>query len=487
MAIGFGNQILFIDDDNKLLSTIAGDILCYSLYYLAVDNQPISLQNIIDIIKSQMAQPMVRISVLYPDESLNYFIPPEDIVLDGVSYNENYINGQRRNLSLKLINVANREDRVIYNRNLSPMWKPNYYYIKNTSGYECLIDKPNNWDIEYTLYYTKSNDVFDSVKYKYFPDVDGLWYGTKIKYEQGIKYLDKEYYFPKGIYIINNFDLQHTVSARDITYQCTDKFGLFEGTTGTLEDGYEVPIDTPIEQIINDILNLSGTDGYVNDQKICILDSKFSNFKTQSTIRVDAGGTISNIIEQLATQMSAEYYYNMVGHLVFYPVDESMNDINKPILWVYDEDQMEGLQFTGKDDVVNVVKVIGNNVDGKIYSAIAKNTNLQSPINIYRIKERKTSPIDTANVWSDDMAQELADFNLRKYTILNMQQSCTIPYNPLLVVNNIIEVENTDLNLRRNKYLVNSISYTSGSATMSIEIANLTNLPAIGGIKYDGQ
>ena len=250
MAVGFGNQVLFIDDNDKLLSSIAGDILCYSLYYLVVDNQPISLQNIIDIIKSQMTQPIVRVSVLYPDESLNYFIPSEDIVLDGLSYNENYINGQRRNLSLKLINVPDKN--LLY---------------------------PNE------------------VKYKYFPDVDGLWYGTKIKYEQGIKYLDKEYYFPKGIYIINNFDLQHTVSARDITYQCTDKFGLFEGTTGTLEDGYEVPVDTPIEQVVNDILNLSGTDGYVNDQKICILDSKFSNFKTQSTIRVDAGGTIGNIIE----------------------------------------------------------------------------------------------------------------------------------------------------------------------------------------------
>lgn len=440
MAVGFGNQVLFIDDNDKLLSSIAGDILCYSLYYLVVDNQPISLQNIIDIIKSQMTQPIVRVSVLYPDESLNYFIPSEDIVLDGLSYNENYINGQRRNLSLKLINVPDKN--LLY---------------------------PNE------------------VKYKYFPDVDGLWYGTKIKYEQGIKYLDKEYYFPKGIYIINNFDLQHTVSARDITYQCTDKFGLFEGTTGTLEDGYEVPVDTPIEQVVNDILNLSGTDGYVNDQKICILDSKFSNFKTQSTIRVDAGGTIGNIIEQLATQMSAEYYYNMVGHLVFYPVDESMNDINKPILWVYDEDQMEGLQFKGKDDVVNVVKVTGNNVDGKIYSAVAKNTNLQSPINIYRIKERKMAPIDTANIWSDEMAQELADFNLRKQTILNMQQQCTIPYNPLLAVNNIIEVENNDLNIRRSKYIINSISYTSGSATMSIEISNLTSLPSIGGVKYDGQ
>lgn len=435
MAIGFGNQILFIDDNDQLLSTVAGDVLCY-MYYLVSDNQPISLQNLINILQSQMAQPIVRVSVLHPDESINYFIPSEDIVLDGVSYNENYTNGQRRNLSLKLINVVDRQD-------------------SNT--------------------------------YKYFPSVDNLWYGTKIKYEQGIKYLNKEYYIPKGIYIINNFDLQYTTSARDITYQCTDKFGLFEGTTGTLEDGYEVPVDTPIEDVINDILNLSGADGYVNDQKICILDSKFSNFKTQSTIRVDAGGTISNIIEQLATQMSAEYYYNTVGHLVFYPVNDSMNDVDKPILWVYDEDQMEGLQFTGKDDVVNVVKVIGNNVDGKIYSAIAKNTNLQSPINIYRIKERKTSPIDTANVWSDDMAQELADFNLRKYTILNMQQSCMIPYNPLLVVNNIIEVENTDLNLRRSKYLINSISYTSGSATMSIEISNLTSLPAIGGIKYDGQ
>jgi hypothetical protein len=382
---------------------------------------------------------LIRVSVLNQDESLNYFIPQEDIVLDGVQYNENYTNGQRRNLSLKLINVAD-------------------------------FDTVNNKKI-----------------YKYFPSVEGLWYGTKIKYEQGIRYNNKEYYFSKGIYIVNNFDLQHTVSARDVTYQCTDKFGMFEGSTGTLEDGYEVPVDTPIDQVVNDILNLSGTDGYVNDQKICILDSKFSNFKTQSTIRVDAGGTVGNIIEQLATQMSAEYYYNMIGHLVFYPMDESMNDINKQILWIYDENQMEGLHFTGKDDIINVVKVTGNNVDGRIYSAVAKNTNLQSPINIYRIKERKMAPIDTANIWSDDMAQQLAEFNLRKQTILNTQQQCTVPYNPLLSVNNIVEVENKDLNMRRSQYVINSISYTSGSATMSIEITNLTSLPSIGGIKYDGQ
>ena len=148
---------------------------------------------------------------------------------------------------------------------------------------------------------------------------------------------------------------------------------------------------------------------------------------------------------------------------------------------------MDGLTFTGSDEIINMVKVVGNNVDGKIYSAISKNTNLNSPINIYRVKERKMAPIDTANIFSDDMAKNLADYHLRQKSILTLKQSCSIPYNPLLIINNIIEVENKDLNMKRNRYLIDSISYNSGSATMSIEITNITNLPVIGGINYDGQ
>ena len=262
---------------------------------------------------------------------------------------------------------------------------------------------------------------------------------------------------------------------------------MFDGSTGILEDGYEIPVDTPIEDVVDDLLNLSCADGYVNDLKVCVIDSKYIGFKTQSTIRVGAGGSIGDLIEQLATQMSAEYYYNTVGNLVFYPINDSMNDVNKPIIWTYNETQMEGLKFVGGNEIVNVVKVTGSNVDGKIYSAISKNTNLHSPINIYHIKERKMPPIDTANIWSDDMAQELADYHLRQKSILSLQQSCTVPYNPLLMVNNIIEVENQELNMQRNRYLINGISYTSGSATMQIEISNITNLPMIGGINYAGQ
>ena len=97
------------------------------------------------------------------------------------------------------------------------------------------------------------------------------------------------------------------------------------------------------------------------------------------------------------------------------------------------------------------------------------------------------SPIDTANVWSDEMAQELADYNLRQKSILSLQQSCNVPYNPILMVNNVVEIENTELHMKRNRFLINGVSYTSGSAVMQIDISNITNLPIIGGINYAGQ
>jgi hypothetical protein len=45
--------------------------------------------------------------------------------------------------------------------------------------------------------------------------------------------------------------------------------------------------------------------------------------------------------------MSAEYYYNNTGNLSFYPINDSMNDIDKPIIWVYNENNTDNLSFQG--------------------------------------------------------------------------------------------------------------------------------------------
>lgn len=450
MAVAFSNKNLLMDNSGKILKSVSGDILYFSLSNLLHTRENVDIEFIMFLLSQPIIVPKIRLSVLNPDETVNYVIPEEDVVFNGINYNENYTNGQRRSLSIKLINV--KEDRGF--------WDYKYNTITQT------MDK--YWHI--------------TQDYKYVPNVNGLWYGTKIKYETGIEYQNEEYFFERGIFIVENFDFQYNNQAKDITYSLTDKFGLFDGTTGVLESGYEIPVGTPIDEAIDGLLNLSCTDGYINDQKICIIDSKYINFKTQATIRVDEGGKIADIYEQLATQMSAEYFYNSSGHLVFYPIDESMNDNMKPIIWLYDELQTNGLQFRAEEEIVNIVKVVGTNVDGKIYTAIAKNDNLSSPINIYYIKERRTTPIENANVWSDDMAQELADFHLRNKSILTLKQQIEVPYNPMLIVNTVVELENKELAMKREKYIIKSISYTSGSATMSIEIANLDNLPLIGGL-----
>jgi hypothetical protein len=106
MAVEFGNYILFTDSDHKILTELYGDILCYSLPSFIVDSSSLSLQNIVKILQNECITPIIRLCVLNPDETINYVIPNEDIVQDGIEYNENYVNGQRRSLSFKLINIA---------------------------------------------------------------------------------------------------------------------------------------------------------------------------------------------------------------------------------------------------------------------------------------------------------------------------------------------------------------------------------------------
>ena len=113
---------------------------------------------------------------------------------------------------------------------------------------------------------------------------------------------------------------------------------------------------------------------------------------------------------------------------------------------------------------------------------MAKNTNLNSPINIYRIRERKAAPIESPNIWSDEMAKELAEYNLRKHMILTFSYSLNVPYNPLLINNAVVELYNEELGMEKARFVISGISYTSGSAQMTIDITNVSDLSFIGGV-----
>lgn len=375
------------------------------------------------IIRRPYVKPRFRISVLNPDETISYVIPDEDIPQDGISYTEEYQNGQRRSITLKLINT---------------------------------------------------ND-------KYTPSINGIWLTTKFLFEVGIVSSGNIiHWFPRGIYIMGDVSYTHDNSNNEVSIQLNDKYAIFESKIGTLDEAYEIPVDSDIEDAINGLRNFSMGNGYILDYKPIILDPSFIGAKTQNTIRIEEGQTLGSIIDALATQLSAEYYYNNLGNLCFYPLNETVDDSNKPVIWVFENwtRSLHNLSLNYKNsEVVNVVKVVGDNIDNGIYSAIVSNNNPASPICVERIGRRVAPKYTEANIWSDDLAYDMANYYLRQFSFVSVNFSCNVGFNPVLAINNIIEVENSKLGLQREKLLITSISFSSSDGLMSLNLCNTKDLP----------
>lgn len=374
------------------------------------------------LLELPVIKPKYKINVLTPDELVDFIIPNEDIVQNSISYTENYQNGQRRNLSFQLIN--------------------------------------NNK--------------------KYTPSKNGIWTNTKFSFEIGLEVGNEVLWFPKGVYVLGNVDLVRTNSEKTVAYQLQDKFAIFEGKTGTLEVAYEVEVGSLIIEALKGIQNFALGNGYILDYQNIIMDPEFSGAKTQSTIRVEEGGNLGSVIDALATQLSAEYYYNTVGNLCFYPINETVNDDVKPIIWTFSKLKRDlhtlNLSYAN-EEVVNIIKVVGDNIDTGIYSAVISNNNPASPICVEQIGRRMAPTYKEPNIWSDELARDLANYYLRKKSFVAVSFTSNISFNPVLTVNNICEIEDDFLNLEREKLLITSISFNSDSGLMSVQFCNTTTLP----------
>lgn len=374
------------------------------------------------ILERPVVKPRFRLSVLTPDEQIQYIIPEKDIVLDGLNYTENYQNGQRRSIGVTLI---------------------------NDNG-------------------------------QYTPNINGLWINTRFSFDVGIEYERQIIWFPKRVYIMGEIDLSRGDANKTVQLQLSDKYAIFEGKTGTLETAYEVKLGSDIIDAVNGVLNFAQGNGYILDYKEPIFDPSFVRMKTQQTIRAEQRENLSVIIESLATQLSAEYYYNTVGNLCFYPLNETVDDSTKPIIWTYQEIGQDlhnmNLQYQN-ENVINCVKVVGDGIDSSICAAIVENNNPASPICVERIGRRMDSPYTSSQVWNEDLARNLANYYLRQASFVGVSFSMTVSFNPILTVNNLCEVEDSFLQLRREKLLITSISYTAENGQISLSCCNTSDLP----------
>lgn len=415
-----------MDKITRIANVGSGDLLSYY-----VDNNLNNLSFSSLDIKNELGKPVVkprfRLSILNPDETIKTIIPSQDII-EGGSYSENYQNGQRRNVSVSLYNQLGI----------------------------------------------------------YTPSINGLWASTKFLFEMGIE-LDSGniIWFPKGVYQIESISVSHEPNNKTVQIDLGDKFAVLEGGLGTLEDTYTIPTDTLIEDVIRDVLFFGKGNGEMLDPKPFIYHSSFKGKRTQATITKEAGDTFGSIITDLATMLSAEVFYDIEGHLTFVPISDVTSDGDKPLIFDFYQNKGDfgsnNLNFD-ISSIVNRVVVIGGNINGEACNAIAVNDDPASPLCYQRIGYRTGSPINDSNITSKILAEERADYELRKQLILKSSVSNSVIFNPLLMVNNLISVTDDFYNFQEEKFLIQGISCNiDGSGTMSITTSNIRNLPFVVG------
>ena len=402
----------------KTKNTASGDILSYYSADNAVNYSIEQIKQEID--SSPIINPRYRIHILNADETVKEDIPEEDVVSGG-SYNENYQNGQRRSLSFSLYNFHK----------------------------------------------------------KYTPSINGLWAGVKLNLELGIEIGGTVVWFPKGTYAITSINASHKQGETSVAVEASDKFSILEGADGLLETSYTIPVGSEIHEVIRDLLRTPKGNGEPLDPFDVIYHSAFKGKTTQATITKETGDTVGSIILDLATQLNAEVFYDIEGHLNVIPINSVTDDQDKTIIYhFYDEiGGVEGLDLSfDLNEIVNRIIVIGSTNNSETYRAVAVNDNPCSPLCYQRIGYRTASPISDSNITSSVLAQERADYELRQKLIVKSSSSVSVRYNPLLLVNNLITITDDFYGLNQTRFLIQGISCSLDySGTVSLSISNIQN------------
>lgn len=386
-------------------------------------NAGVSVAQLQQAIVDNTVRSVFRIYVLYPDETIAYEIPSE-YLKSGGSYSENYQNGQRRSISFTLYNHDGR----------------------------------------------------------FTPSINQFWIGTRLQLDMGLQFLTGgTVWFQKGIFVITSTSPSETPGSREVNISASDKFTLLESGVGVLGTTYTVPVDSDAFSLVQSILLTDTGNRYLLDPKQPIFSGGLAHKKTQMEIVKSPGDTLASIILDVATQLSAEVFYNSTGQLVFVPINEVTMDVDKPILCHFQSDRGDISQLNFDLDysnAVNRVVVIGTSSSGGTFTYVALNDDPASPLCYQRIGYHTGEVITDSNIYSMILARERAEYELRNQLILKNTISATISYNPFLEVNNIVSISDDFFGLQRDHFLIQSIGCSLDfSNQMQISISNIKNLP----------
>lgn len=345
---------------------------------------------------------------------------------------------------------------------------------------------------------TVSFSIFDPAG-KFIPDANNklFWVRKKFKLYVGLATEQKAiqlngqttgisgdiFWFSKGVYIITDINAQKDNSGNQtISFTGVDKYGAFTNDTGYGEmiGTFSFDIGMSISYVIKNVLKQDIGNGQMLDPLEPIIDPDLQEYKLQLAFSKGPGSYIGDLLNDLATTLHADIYYDMDGHL---NVKKSLNfDEYKNVQnqWDFTERSAEYISAQVNyqlKNIANYIYVVGDNpLGGQIPVAIAENNDARSPLSVAKIG-RKSRYIEKSTIYSQQEAEDYAQYILKTACLLGNQISFTCTLIPSLELDNTFSLTDSYYQYDRQEFIITAITYPIGVGTMSISGSNIKELP----------
>ena len=312
-----------------------------------------------------------------------------------------------------------------------------------------------------------------------------LYATTKIKLYIGIRsYLGEDtYWWSQGIFLLTDVVNKSSGSNKIVTINAIDKFGMFGSELGykQLQGDYKIEQGNKIYNIIKDILNLDMENGYVLDCKKPFLDPIYKDEIMPYTLIKNKGEQMADVLITLANVLGCNIYYDVEGVLNISNGTDDCTYAREGVIYTYNEQSAGTSDLDLKIDygsIINSVTVVGTNVNDKVYSYTARNTDPFSPTRIEYVGLKECEPIESSMVYNDDRAKEYALYMLKRKSIL--QNIFSFKSTPVLHldVDRVIVISQDDYNFFEERFIIQSLQFPIGTSEMfTVETSNTAELP----------
>lgn len=347
--------------------------------------------------------------------------------------------------------------------------------------------------------------TLDNTNGEFSIGVNSIWYAQKIKIWAGIYIDDEPYFFPQGVFYVSSIQESNEPSVRTITIDLVDKWAFLDGSLcGYLDGIYQIPIGANIYSAIESLLltsRFTGENVKTNNEPLSnaidstapmfssyYLNKTYSEPQTGKTykaietpyeIRMEYGKTYADVLLELATILGAYIFYDVDGRLTIEPTQDDIEDSSKPILWTFTPAEKEFMAEQSQSDFTswyNDVMVVGYIINGHQAYGRVQNKNLSSPTSVQFNGLKTKEPYQDTTYYTDEQCIELANYYLKRLTIL--QRNVTITSAPIyhLRENRLIDCVRP-YTFEKEPLLINGFSLPLGTTgTMEINATSINDL-----------